>query len=225
MTDEDDKYGKARRRTNLLPVIIVLSILTAAVFYLRPKMELSATGTTAGHSKKTTVRGVEKPKGPELAFLEQEYNRLDEKVREIKATGVIMETDAYSLEWTGKLQEAARQLLKAKYGDHPNYRVKVDLEFQPSIPDYDTKGRFGSLVIEMAPIEYIPVSVWTFLEVARTWIKGSFHRNAGHVLQATTKASAITRHLPFQEYSKNFPHKKGTTGYCGRPSGPCWYIR
>lgn len=221
MTDEDDKYSKARQRKNLLPVVVILSVMTAAVLLLRP-----GPAATVSTRSKTTTRGALKQHetpGPELAFLEQEYNRLDAKVREIKKTGVIMETDKESLEWTGKLQTAARQLIQTKYGKPP-YRIRVDLEFQPSIPDFDTKGKFGSIVIEMAPIEYIPVSVWTFMEVARTWQEGSFHRNAGHVLQATTKASAITRHLPFQEYSKNFPHKKGTTGYCGRPSGPCWYI-
>jgi hypothetical protein len=30
--------------------------------------------------------------------------------------------------------------------------------------------------------------------------------------------------MPFQEYSKEYPHKKGTMGYAGRPSGPEFYI-
>ena len=134
-----------------------------------------------------------------------------------------METDPTSLEATKKLQTVARKLIVAKYGPGP-YRVKVDLEFPPTIPDFDQNGKDGSIVIELAPIELIPVSVWTFLEVSRTWVKGAFHRNAHHVLQVQAVSSEIHQHLPFQEYSKEFPHKKGTTGYCGRPSGPCWYV-
>ncbi|CAB9498591.1 expressed unknown protein [Seminavis robusta] len=158
-----------------------------------------------------------------LETLERRVHLLDEEVRAIKKTGVIMETDPTSLQKTGELKDLTRNLLKLKYGDHPAYRVKVDLEFQPSIPDFAEKGPDGTIVIEMAPIEYQPVSVYNFLEIARTWIRGSFHRNAGHVLQVMT-VSGITKHLPFQEYSKEFPHKKGTAGYCGRPSGPCWYV-
>jgi hypothetical protein len=231
--EDDDKYHKVRRNSKWLPIILVLTVLVAMGFVLqrsrkssaglvrRPTESSSSLSTT---STTTTSNNNNNNRTPDLAYLEQEYRRLDEKVRQIKTTGVIMETDATSLIYTGQLQTVARQLLQAKYGVYDHYRVQVDLVFQPSIPDYITKGPNGQLVIEMAPIEYIPVSVYTFLEIARSWQNGAFHRNAGHVLQATTQASAITQHLPFQEYSEHFPHKKGTCGYCGRPSGPCWYI-
>lgn len=159
-----------------------------------------------------------------VSELTDKVNALDGEVRAIKKTGVIMETDPNSLKKTHQLQDATRDLLYAKYGKHKGFRVRVDLEFQPSIPDFAENGKDGSIVIEMAPIELIPVSVYTFLEVARTWIRGAFHRNAGHVLQVQVVSSEVHKHLPFQEYSKEFPHKKGTTGYCGRPSGPCWYV-
>jgi hypothetical protein len=220
--EEDDKYHKVRRNSKWLPVIVVLTVLVAVGFALQRSK--SSSSLKSSRSTTTTSNNNNNNKTPDLAFLEQDYRRLDEKVREIKATGVIMETDANSLTWTSQLQTMARQLIQAKYGVHDHYRVQVDLVFQPSIPDYKTNGPTGRLIIEMAPIEYIPVSVYTFLEIARSWEKGAFHRNAGHVLQATTQASAITKHLPFQEYSEHFPHKKGTCGYCGRPSGPCWYI-
>jgi len=144
-------------------------------------------------------------------------------VRAIKKTGVIMETDPESLKATKALQDVVRKLIVKKYGPPP-YRVKVVLEFPERIPDFATKGKDGSITIEMAPIDLIPVSVWTFLEVSRTWVRGAFHRNAHHVLQVQVVSSEIHEHLPFQEYSKEFPHKQGTTGYCGRPSGPCWYV-
>ncbi|KAL7539185.1 hypothetical protein ACHAWF_006324, partial [Thalassiosira exigua] len=104
-----------------------------------------------------------------------------------------------------------------------NFRVRLDLEFQPSIPDFDEGGKDGMLMFELAPISLIPCSVYNFLEIARTWKKGAFHRNANHVLQAMAR-SAVTQSMPFQEYSKEYPHKKGTVGYAGRPSGPEFYV-
>merc|ERR1711957_175549 len=133
------------------------------------------------------------------------------------------ETDEKSLRLTRALQGVTREVLREKYG-HAPIRVKVDLEFQESVPDFEENGPRGTLVIEMAPVEYIPVSVYNWLEIARTWESGEFHRNADHVLQATTHAGAVTKPLAFQEYSEHYPHEKGTVGYCGRPSGPCWYV-
>ena len=150
---------------------------------------------------------------------------LEEQVRAIKRTGVIMEADEKSLALTSKLQDATRTLIKLRYGDYgtQNYRIKFDLEFQSTIPDFEEKGKDGSLLIELAPISLIPCSVYNFLEIARTWKNGAFHRNAGHVLQAIAR-SDITQSMPFQEYSKEYPHKKGTLGYAGRPSGPEFYV-
>ncbi|GKY97158.1 hypothetical protein MPSEU_000674200 [Mayamaea pseudoterrestris] len=157
------------------------------------------------------------------SLLEAEYGKLDAETRRIKATGVIMEKDPASQRVISQLQDLARKLIVAKYGQRSAYRVRLDVEFQPSIPDFVANGKDGSLIIEMAPIHLIPVSVYTFLEVARTYKSGSFHRNADHVLQAEVH-SGVTKSLPFQEYSPEFPHTKGTTGYCGRPSGPCFYV-
>lgn len=65
--------------------------------------------------------------------------------------------------------------------------------------------------------------MFNFLEIARTWKGGAFHRNANHVLQAKAH-SEVTQPMPFQEYSEKYPHVKGTVGYAGRPSGPAFYI-
>lgn len=43
-------------------------------------------------------------------------------------------------------------------------------------------------------------------------------------LQAAVRTKYVKDPLAFQEYSPNFPHVKGTVGYCGRPSGVCWYV-
>ncbi len=165
----------------------------------------------------------------ETAQAQELVSQLEQKVRAIKKTGVIMETDEESLALTSQLQDATRTLIKLRYGDfdssiHPTpYRIKLDLEFQSTIPDFDTKGKDGTIVIELAPISLIPYSVYNFLEIARTWKKGAFHRNAGHVLQAIAR-SDVKQSMPFQEYSKEYPHKKYTVGYAGRPSGPEFYI-
>ena len=157
----------------------------------------------------------------------QKVALLEQNIRAIKKTGVIMETDSESLTMTKELQDATRTLIKLRYGDFGSistpYRIKMDLEFQPTIPDFDTKGKEGTLVIELAPISLIPYSVYNFLEIARTWRKGAFHRNAGHVLQAISR-SDVTQSMPFQEYSKEYPHKQYTIGYAGRPSGPEFYL-
>lgn len=157
----------------------------------------------------------------------QKVALLEQNVRAIKKTGVIMETDTESLTFTKQLQDATRTLIKLRYGDFGSistpYRIKMDLEFQPTIPDFDTKGKEGTIVIELAPISLIPYSVYNFLEIARTWKNGAFHRNAGHVLQAIAR-SGVTQSMPFQEYSKEYPHKKYTIGYAGRPSGPEFYL-
>jgi hypothetical protein len=170
------------------------------------------------HADDNDSQREEKEVAADRAFLEAQ-------VRAIKKTGVIMEADKKSLEMTGKLQDVTRKLLKLRYGDFgsKNYRVELTLEFQPSIPDFKDKGKDGSIVVELAPISLVPCSVYNFLEIARTWKSGAFHRNAGHVLQALAR-SDVTASMPFQEYSKEYPHKKGTMGYAGRPSGPEFYI-
>jgi hypothetical protein len=90
--------------------------------------------------------------------------KLDEEVRALKRTGIIMETDPKALELTAKLQRATRELIKLRYGeitfDHnANFRVRMELEFQETIPDFEEKGKDGSVTIELAPIGLIPCSV------------------------------------------------------------------
>jgi len=157
--------------------------------------------------------------------LESAFRRLEERVRELKATGVIMETDPESLEATSKFQEAARALCLHRYGPQP-YRLLMDVEFQESEaePSLTTEDRYATLTIETAPLELVPYSVFNFLEIARGYESGGIHRNAGHVLQAAVKTRYVKQPLAFQEYSPQFPHVKGTVGYCGRPSGVCWYV-
>lgn len=178
------------------------------------------TTTMGGMSKKK--RWVPAHSLPELERIVQMY---DTELREIKATKIIMETDPASIQKIAAMEKAVKNLIKAKYGDHEAYRVQVDLEFPPTMPDFAQKGKDGSIVIEMAPLDIQPVSVYNFMEIARTFERGAFHRNAEHVLQVQVVSSEIKKPLPFQEYHKEFPHKLGTTGYAGRPSGPGCKLR
>jgi len=159
--------------------------------------------------------------------LVQEVERLDAEVRQIKASlpqGHFMETDPKGVDASKRLQEATRKLLGARYGVKEPYRVRLDLEFQPTTPDFEKDGgKDGHILIELAPSELQPHSIFTYLEVARNYGGGGFHRIAGHVLQVQVRAPGV-KHLAFQEYSPDYPHKKGTVGYAGRPSGPAWYV-
>ena len=116
---------------------------------------------------------------------------LDDEVRTVKSRlktkkGEFMETEPEALRKTKRLQDATRKLLNARYGTDERYRVEVILEFQDTIPDFEEGGKDGSILIELAPSELVPHSVFTFLEIARNWKGGAFHRIAGHVLQVRT---------------------------------------
>jgi len=198
---------------------------------LRKKQEEQVVaGASDGKNNDKLLRTIAAAKDADTIDLEakaaQKVAQLEQYVRAIKKTGVIMETDKESLALTTQLQDATRTLIKLRYGDFQvttPYRIKLDLEFQSTIPDFDSKGKDGTVVIELAPISLIPYSVYNFLEIARTWKNGAFHRNAGHVLQAIARSN-VKQSMPFQEYSKEYPHKKYTVGYAGRPSGPEFYI-
>lgn len=159
--------------------------------------------------------------------LVKEVERIDFEVRQIKAKlppGKFMETDTEGVNASKRLQDATRKLLRKRYGPNEPYRVRVELEFQPTIPDFEKDGgKDGMILIEMAPSTFQPHSIFTFMEVARKYKGGGFHRIAGHVLQVMVKNTGV-EHLAFQEYSPEWPHKKGTVGYAGRPSGPAWYV-
>jgi hypothetical protein len=159
---------------------------------------------------------------PELVTL---VDTMDEKVRTYKKNlkpDSFMETDPTALKLTKELQQLTQTLTLKRYGTD-KFRVLIDLVFPESIPDYSESTKTGQLILEMAPTDLIPCSVYNFLEVARTWKSGSFHRNANHVLQVQAHSS-VRQGMPFQEYSPLFPHEKGTVGYAGRPSGPAWYV-
>eukprot|EP00804_Cyclotella_cryptica_P007732 CCRYP_001344-RA/>CCRYP_001344-RA protein AED:0.12 eAED:0.12 QI:0/0/0/1/1/1/2/0/395 len=303
--DSNIKSNKAERRQRSILLLSMAGLAIAAfvvVSLLHKEDPSNSTYSNAASVKTISIDANADGSKPKVLRATTEHNgdikleaaaalhvaKLDEEVRAIKKTGVIMETDPHALEITSKLQRATRELIKLRYGEitdrDKNFRVRLELEFQSTIPDFEEKGKDGSITIEMAPIELIPCSTWrlaafsdqslaidiaailfvsyivcftqfeiaifshagslqnnddnvllhhpslhsarkvfNFLEIARTWKSGAFHRNAGHVLQAMSH-SDVTKPMPFQEYRSEYPHKKGTIGYAGRPSGPEFYI-
>lgn len=184
---------------------------------------------------------------------------------------IVMETDQFAQDRIRSAQSAIRKFLTLKYGPGPYY-VKMVLEFPDSMMHEAAAGalkgsnvaatpRQEEIVIELAPIDYVPYSVYMFLEhivkgyktgntclrsgriysfiycrcyACIVWANfdlvflfhlysGSFHRNAGHVLQAMVTVQDENNHnhherFAWQEYSPHYPHKKYTLGYAGRPS-------
>lgn len=161
-------------------------------------------------------------------------SELDRAVRNRKRQpNVLMEVDPDGLRLTGQLQDATRRLLEHRYGygsrpdrhpaapSHSAIRVVVTVQLPKSIPQFDPDrdSRPHQIVLQLGPPSLIPCSVFYYLELARTYVGGNVHRNANHVLQIEAQSKATRGHvnMPFQEYSPEFPHKRFTTGYAGRP--------
>lgn len=140
-----------------------------------------------------------------------------------------------------EVQLISRREVQEKYGIGP-YKIEMQLDFANESMD---QFHQNIIVIELAPLDLMPASIYHFLEMIRwkLWDGCAFHRNAGHVVQAgpvppyadsTNTPSrpnprrAFDEHqllsVPFQEYSHEFPHVKYTIGYAGRPGGPDWYF-
>jgi len=238
--DDNEKQSKIQRNSKVFITRAIFFMAGLTVFALGlghhhtkepPQLAIDINKMMEVHAQKKKEIAQKREKSfqeldDELAG---KVDTLDDLVRKRKKTkDVIMETDKEGLELTKQLQEATIKLLEHRYGAksrHSKFRVVVELTYpMVLIKDPDSDSNSAQIVIEMAPYDLIPCSVFYFLEIARTYKGGKFHRNAGHVLQAAAHSEAITKSMPFQEYSPDHPHAKYTTGYAGRPSGPGWYV-
>eukprot|EP00532_Pseudo-nitzschia_australis_P001190 CAMPEP_0168193192 /NCGR_PEP_ID=MMETSP0139_2-20121125/18464_1 /TAXON_ID=44445 /ORGANISM="Pseudo-nitzschia australis, Strain 10249 10 AB" /LENGTH=422 /DNA_ID=CAMNT_0008116509 /DNA_START=169 /DNA_END=1437 /DNA_ORIENTATION=+ len=139
-----------------------------------------------------------------------------------------------------QVSEISKEDAIAKYGSGV-IRVKMDLIFPGTTVDGDVLPDTGpsTIIIEMASLDIMPHSVYTFLEmISAKLLDGcSFILNALHVLKAaplpydnssaSIKARQFQDHglesVAFREYSHDFPHDKYTVGFAADGS-PSFYI-
>jgi cyclophilin family peptidyl-prolyl cis-trans isomerase len=154
----------------------------------------------------------------------------------IEEVGVIQEKLKQAGELAEKLKGQVSELSKRdaieKYGPGP-HRVEIELIF-PGHLSGPTK-----FVVEMAPIDIMPHSVFTFLEMASLELLNgcSFILNAVHVIKeaplpydgspAFDKKEAFEESglesVAFREYSDDYPHKPYTLGFAADGT-PSFYI-
>jgi cyclophilin family peptidyl-prolyl cis-trans isomerase len=140
-----------------------------------------------------------------------------------------------------QVSEISRRDAMAKYGSGV-IRVQMELIFptpQDSTGLRSSENGPNTIVMEMASLELMPHSVYTFLEMVSSGLLNgcSFILNALHVLKAaplpydgtsaSDKARAFLEHglesVAFREYSPEFPHAKYTVGFAADGS-PSFYI-
>lgn len=171
---------------------------------------LGATGTVVFsdlmHEASTSVRGMKEPVDrKQYEALEQRNRALQRELVDIqkqsaaagtgKLTGSaesakLMKTvnllTKYKIRMHEMIQLISKRQLLDKYGKSPHY-VEILLSFDPksnvAVPDKTEDTEV--LLIQLAPIDEMPATVFWFLEqVNSTLYNGcSFHRNAGHVVQ------------------------------------------
>jgi len=95
----------------------------------------------------------------------------------------------------------------------------------------------ASFIVELAPLEMMPHSVHLFMEMvaSKLWENTIFLHDWQHVLFTKTRdANGLDKSdllkdmkyskLTYPEYNEDYPHKKYTLGFAGRPGGPEFYI-
>jgi cyclophilin family peptidyl-prolyl cis-trans isomerase len=147
----------------------------------------------------------------------------------------------------GNLQKHVQEMSKRdaleKYGGGV-IRVQLELEFPKDVGATIHNGNNNvggptTIILEMAPIDVMPHSVYMFLEMVHAGLFDgcSFILNAMHVIKAaplpydgssaSQKVKAFTKRgletVAFREYSPDFPHDQYTVGFAADGS-PSFYI-
>lgn len=191
--------------------------------------ELESSGLQAPSSEALTKALADPERMKEMITVQRSLKRSQYEAEHLKET----------------VKETSKADAIATYGAATR-RVRIELAF----PDDEAFGGHGVgsshanvkptvFVIEMAPIDLMPHSVYTFLEMVSAGLLDgcSFILNAMHVLKAaplpydgtppSVKAQEFLdkglESVAFREYSADYPHKQYTVGFAADGS-PSFYI-
>ena len=196
----------------------------------RQMMELvsSTSSTSSSSSRGGSAEFADEGTTPQLGGRVEERDTLQEKLREGSSQ-------------IGNLQKHLQDISKRdaiqKYGAG-KIRVELELEF-PGNSHSNLKEGPNTIIMEMAPLDMMPHSVYVFLEMvdAQLFDGCSFILNAMHVIKAAplpydgSSAAAKVRSfaarglesVAFREYSPDFPHDQYSVGFAADDS-PSFYI-
>lgn len=133
---------------------------------------------------------------------------------QIEDTEVIMRNEDFVPNLKDTLQNLCRRYLLERF-EKPYVTINMKIRFP-------NENHVDSIIFDTAQFYQCPYSVFYFIRMVDKWEGGCFHRNANHVQQA--KPNHNLPPLAFQEYNPEFPHRKNTLGFAGRPGGPQFYI-
>jgi len=165
----------------------------------------------------------------------------ENKAEELNALHEKLESDKIKLQT--QIQVVSKRAALDKFGPGP-HRVEMHLVFDPASNVYQEGVGPDRIVVEMAPLDEMPHTVFWFLEQVsnKLYDGGVFHMNLPHIVQGgplyidegapkeegkayySNFVEAGLGRVLFQEYSEKFPHVQYTLGYAGRPGGPDFYI-
>jgi cyclophilin family peptidyl-prolyl cis-trans isomerase len=116
-----------------------------------------------------------------------------------------------------------------RFGEGP-FRIKVTLASEP-VNEF--------FVFETAPLDIMPHAVYHFMKMVQNQLWDGLSmvsRSSEPILQATPLNAATNSwedkrfedanvtHMAFTEYSFDYPPKKYTLAFAGRPGGPDFYV-
>lgn len=195
------------------------------------------------------MEGIKKDRQEKLAQYQQESDLVDNIQRE---QAKLRDKDMAIREQVVKLQERiqmeSRREAIEKFGEGP-HQVEIALDFPGTKQDLKGNSLPYRFHVEMAPLSLMPHSVQLFLEQVShgLWDGSAFVWNPTHLILAAPHVrmpegtDVDSQHMAdeakrdefgkagfasvsFQEYSEDFPHKKWTVGFAGRPGGPNFYV-
>lgn len=219
--------------TTVILMSIIIVFVSCYVIFLHSNIHSSSTDEIYTELRKPKLRRNEPMVIKYLFNSTQELEKLrtyieEEKniIKNMRQSKIVISRDESAIQHTDRLKNLTRCYLLLQYGPPP-YIVEMKLQFPKVMIDRldtlkDTNGQ-KVIVIELAPLEYIPYAVYTFLEIVRSFKGGDFSRNAHHVLQAEIRAH-FRGGMVYMEYDRRYPHVKHTLGFAGRGGGNAIYI-